>query len=115
MGLDSERLLQERRRALETANEALRQNQQRLQAELYAAERLQNIATLLITARETAELYDQILDAARAILHAAFASMRIFCRERGDGELRLLSHRGLSRSGWIRYSDIFRIFCRRLN
>jgi PAS domain S-box-containing protein len=93
----SELLLQERTRALEAANEALRQNQHRLEAELYAAERLQNVATQLLGSRGTVELYEEILDVARAILHADFASIQMFYPERGpSGELRLLSHRGFS-------------------
>ena len=96
MEIEAGRLLQEHTRALESANEALRQNQQKLAAELDAAERLQNVATQLIRTRGTTELYEQILDTAKAILHADFASIQQFYPERGDGELLLLGHRGFS-------------------
>ena len=106
---ESERLLRQQGRAFEAAdNEALPQNQQALAAELDAAVRLQSVATQLISTRGTAELFEQILDAVKAILHADFASIQIFHPERGtDGELRLLGHRGFSdeairRWEWVR-------------
>jgi PAS domain S-box-containing protein len=78
-------------------NEALHQSQQLLASELDAAERLQRVATQLISADGTDALYEQILDAETAILHADFASIQQFYPERGtSGELRLLGHRGFS-------------------
>jgi PAS domain S-box-containing protein len=51
----------------------------------------------LINAHGTDALYEEILDAARSILRADFASIQMFYPERGtNGELRLLGHRGFS-------------------
>lgn len=108
MDPESERLLQDGAPTLEAAHEALRQNQQRLAAELNIAERLQNIATQLISTRGTPELFERILDALSAILHADFASIQMFYPERGiHGELRLLGHRAFSKEAaqrweWVR-------------
>lgn len=108
---ESEWLLQERIRALEAANdEALRQNQQDLATELEAVTRIQRVATQLISTRGTAELYEQILDSVKTILHADFASIQMFYPERGThGELRLLGYRGFSQEAakrweWVRLS-----------
>jgi two-component system, cell cycle sensor histidine kinase and response regulator CckA len=105
---ESERAFRERTLAFESAIEALRQDRQRLEAELDVAARLQSVATQLISTRGTAELYEEILDATRAILHADFASIQMFHPERGtQGELRLLGHRGFSEEAathweWVR-------------
>src|SRR5215472_7588814 len=65
--------------------------------ELDSAQRLQHVATQLITAQGTEALYEQILDTTRALLHADFASIQMFYPECGpDGELRLMGHRGFS-------------------
>lgn len=95
---ESERPLGGQTRSLEAAeDEALPQNQQQLAAELDAAVRLQSVATQLINTRGTAELFDEILDAVRAILHADLASIHMFHPEGGaHGELQLLGHRGFS-------------------
>ena len=103
-----ERLVLEQSRALEAANAALRQSEHILAAELDAAQRLQHIATQLISADGIEALHDQILDTAVAILHSDFASIQMFYPERGtNGELRLLGHRGFSadaakRWEWVR-------------
>src|SRR5436190_24396839 len=82
---------QEQSRQTEDSGEALRQS------ELDAAQRLQQIATQSIDARGIEALYEQILDAAMAILHSDFASLQMFHPERGSsGKLRLLGHRGFS-------------------
>src|SRR5215468_3598342 len=92
-----ERLVEERTRELAAANEARRQSEQMIAMELDAAQRLQHVATQLITARGAEELYEQILDTTRALLHADFASIQMFYPERGaDGELRLVGQRGFS-------------------
>jgi PAS domain S-box-containing protein len=95
----------EQGRALEVVGDgALHQDQQRLAAELDTAVRLQSVATQLISTRGTAELFEQILDAARAILRADFASIQMFHPERGtQGELRLLGHRGFSKEAAKRW------------
>lgn len=60
-------------------------------------QRLQHIATQLITADGIEALYEQILDTAMAILQSDFASIQMFYPERGtNGELRLLGHRGFN-------------------
>jgi two-component system, cell cycle sensor histidine kinase and response regulator CckA len=108
--LELKRLVEERTRELEAANEALRKSQQVLAREIDAAERLQQVATQLMTAQGTEVLYDQVLDTALAILRADFASIHIFYPERGThGELQFLSHRGLNAQAarhweWIRAS-----------
>ena len=103
-----ERQVRERTLELQNANEALRRSQQVLATELDTAQRLQHVATLLINARETGTLYEQILDTVMAILHADFSSIQMFHPERGTtGELRLLGHRGFNaeaakRWEWVR-------------
>ena len=90
-------LLRERTLALEAAQAALHRSEQELAAELEASQHLQQIATQLITAQGTGKLLEEVLDAARAIVHADFAGIQMYYPERGtSGELRLLSHRGFS-------------------
>jgi PAS domain S-box-containing protein len=91
----------ERRRA----DEELRKTQRQLASELAATQRLQQISTQLIHASDVEVLYDQILDAAVAMMRSDFASMQMFCPERG--ELRLLAHRGFNPTAaafweWVR-------------
>jgi PAS domain S-box-containing protein len=86
--------MRERARELKDSKESLRQNEQTHEEEL---ETLQQVATQGITASGIESLYDQILDAALAILHADLASIQMVHPERGGtGELKLLSHRGFS-------------------
>jgi len=93
MESELQRSVRELTRELEAAREACRQSEQILAMELDAAQRLQRVATQLISAQGTAELYEQILDAAVAVLHADFASIQMVCPERGtNGELRLIGH-----------------------
>jgi PAS domain-containing protein len=108
MESELERRVAERTRELQKANEALQQSQQMFAGELDIAQRLQHVATELISARGTQALYEQILDTAMAILHADFASIQKFYPERAtNGELQLLGHRGFSLDAaanweWIR-------------
>lgn len=96
MESDLERL-RERIRELEIANEALRQSEQMLATELEIGQLLQHVAVQSINSYGSGPLYQQILNAARAILHSDFASIQMFYPERGSsGELRLLGHRGFS-------------------
>jgi len=93
-------------RALELENEALRRREQVLAREL---EDLQQVATQLIAADGVQELYAQILSTALAILRADFATIQLYEPNRGNGELRLLDHRGLSEAAaiqweWVRSS-----------
>ncbi len=108
MGSELPQRLREPTRKLEDANQTVRQNEQMLTTELQAAQHLQHVATQLINTRGTQALYEQILDAAMAVLHSDFASIQMFYPERGtNGELRLLGHRGFSaeatkRWEWVR-------------
>jgi PAS domain S-box-containing protein len=89
--------MRERTRELVAALEQLHSIDQRLSLEVEAAQRLQQVATQLITAQGTQALYEQILDAAHSLLRADFASIQMLYPDRGtDGELVLLSHRGFS-------------------
>ena len=96
--------LRERTRDLEVANEALRQREKTLSADL---ETLQQVATQLSNTQGIYGLYERILDSAIAILHADFATIQMFYPERGaTGALRLLGHRGfnseaLKRWEWV--------------
>jgi PAS domain S-box-containing protein len=74
------------------AQEALRESQRQLLAELAATQQLHRISTQLIHASDPEALYEKILDAAVAIMRSDFASMQMFYPQRG--ELRLLAHRG---------------------
>jgi len=76
------------------AEEALRATQRQLVSELAATRQLQKISTQLIHANDAQVLYEEILEAAVAIMHSDFASMQMFYPERG--ELRLLAHRGFN-------------------
>jgi GAF domain-containing protein len=68
-----------------------------LASELDAAERLQQVATQLVTIHGTEALFDKILDAAEAIMHSDFASIQIYYPEHGaNGALRLVGHRGFN-------------------
>jgi PAS domain S-box-containing protein len=92
-----ERRVRERTRELEDENRALRQREENLAAELNAASRLHEVIAQLIAADNVETLYQQILDAVMAILHADFASIQLFHPERGPGgELQLTGHRGFN-------------------
>jgi len=68
-----------------------------LAGELAATQHLQEISTRLIAEENSELLYQQLLDAAIAIMHSDFASMQMLYPERGEnGELRLLAFRGFS-------------------
>jgi PAS domain S-box-containing protein len=86
------------------ANPATPGRDHRLDEELEATERLQQVATQLMNARGAEALFEQVLDAAVGILHSDFASLQMFHPERGNrGELRLLGHRGFSREAAKRW------------
>jgi PAS domain S-box-containing protein len=108
MESELEKLLQDRLRALEAANQMLSRNQQAVTAKLYVAELLQDVILELTSSRNIDELYEQILDTLMAILHSDFASLQMLHPERGPGgELRLLGHRGFSAEAarhweWVR-------------
>jgi PAS domain S-box-containing protein len=94
---ESQRPGQEESQTLETATAALRQSERMLAAEGESLERLQQVATKLISAQGIEALYEEILDTLQAIMCAHLASIQMFYPERGtSGELRLLGHRGFS-------------------
>jgi PAS domain S-box-containing protein len=68
-----------------------RESRAKLARELEDAKQLQRISSLLIEDESGAELYEHILDAAMAIMHAEFGSIQMLDSERG--ELRLLACR----------------------
>jgi PAS domain S-box-containing protein len=79
------------------AVDALRESEKNLEAELHSAQALQKVSTKLIQGGEIETLYEKLIDAAMAIMHADFASMQMLYPERGEGgELRLLTYRGYS-------------------
>jgi PAS domain S-box-containing protein len=84
-------------REMQAASPATQGSENRFEAELDATERLQQVATQLINARGEEALFEQVLDAARAIMRSDTASIQMFHPERGNsGELRLLGHRGFT-------------------
>lgn len=76
----------------QAAHEALRRSEELLALEVEVAQRLQQLATQLISARGAQALYEQILHTAQFLVRADFASMQMFHPERG--ELQLLCHCG---------------------
>src|SRR4051812_7180499 len=77
---------------------------QMLEEERESAERLQQVATKLMSAEGVQALYEQILDALQAITGAHFASIQMYYPERGaHGELRLLGHRGFNQQAAERW------------
>ena len=97
MGSKIDKRVQKRTRETQNADTALRQSGPTLVAALEAAQHLQRIANQLINARGTEALYEQILDAALAIMHSDYASIQTFHAEPGThGKLKLLGYRGFS-------------------
>ncbi len=81
----------------EKAETALRDSEERLSAELAATQQLQETSTQLIGEDNVEALYEQILDAAVAIMRSQFASIQTLYREHGPGgELGLLAYRGFN-------------------
>ncbi len=77
------------------ADEALRESEAQLEAELADTKLLQSISGELISEENVEVLYERILDAAVAIMRSQYASMQMLYPERGSGgEVRLLAHRG---------------------
>jgi two-component sensor histidine kinase len=70
-------------------------SQERLAKELTATQRLQEISSELLGERQVEGLYKKIVDAAASIMHSDFASMQLYCPDRG--ELWLLAYRGFDR------------------
>lgn len=77
--------------------QALRDSEARLEAELADSRLLQAISSQLIGERSDDVLYEKLIDAAAQIMRSDYASMQILDPERGSGgELRLLAFRGFA-------------------
>jgi PAS domain S-box-containing protein len=74
------------------AEEALRESEARLAAELADAQQLQKISSQLIEQDDVGALYEQILDAALAVMRAEMGSLQMLVPEKN--ELYLLAWRG---------------------
>jgi len=71
-------------------------SEKRLEQELEATKRLQEISAALVQEGDTSAIYERILDAAVSVMSSDSASMQILHPERGKGgELNLIAHRGL--------------------
>lgn len=73
-------------------DDALRQSEGKMAAELADTRQLQHLSSRLIHEDDTNALYDQILDAAKAVMHSDMASLQVLDPVRN--ELRLLGHKG---------------------
>ncbi len=79
------------------AETALRESEEELSLELAATQQLQETSTQLVREDKVEALYEQILDAAVAIMRSEFASIQMLYPERGPaGELGLLGYRGFN-------------------
>ncbi len=78
------------------ADEALHRAQTQLEAELADTRLLASVSAAMAHEENIEVLYDQLIDAAVAIMRSDFASMQMLVPERRDGrgELLLLAHRG---------------------
>jgi signal transduction histidine kinase/DNA-binding response OmpR family regulator len=106
--VDLFRSKQELARRVEERTEALVASERRLAAELESFRRLQQVSTRMISEENPQSLYEQILDAATAIMRSEYASIQMYYPERGPaGELRLLGFRGFNANAarfweWVR-------------
>jgi signal transduction histidine kinase len=72
-------------------------NSQEWARELADSEVLHDISTQLINENRTEDLYQKIVEAACTIMRSEFASLQMYCAERGvAGELQLLAFRGFT-------------------
>ena len=67
------------------SEEALRESNAHLEAELVDIKLLQSISAELLPENNTQELYEKIIDAAMKIMHSDYASMQMLYPERGKG------------------------------
>jgi PAS domain S-box-containing protein len=78
----------------QNAEQALRQSEEALARELAATQHLQQISTQMIQEGHPGPLYEQILDAAMAVMGSQMASIQTV--DKSQGALRLLAFRGFS-------------------
>jgi PAS domain S-box-containing protein len=78
------------------AEAALHESKATLQLELEDSKLLQAISSEIVFERKLETLYQKLVDAAVVIMRSDFASMQMYCPERGDGELRLLANHGFA-------------------
>jgi PAS domain S-box-containing protein len=84
-------------RELKQAEQALRESQSQIAAELADTQLLQRLSADMAGETEAQSLYEKIMDAAVQIMRSDFASMQMLYPERGEaGELRLLAFRGFN-------------------
>lgn len=76
------------------AEEALRESQRRLEAELDMALRLRDLSTQIISGGDVQKLYEQMLDTAMSIMHSDCASMQTVRPDNSGNVLHLLAWRG---------------------
>ena len=87
---------------------SLRDSERRLERELTATQHLQSVGAVLIEGGDSSALYQEIVDAAAAIMASDFASMQMYHPDRGtNGELQLLATRGFDPAAtkfwtWVR-------------
>src|SRR5262245_11348724 len=97
----------ERRRS----KRALHESERRSRRELVDTQLLQRLSAQLLEGQGTALLYETLVDAAKSIMHSAFASMQMVCHDHGrQGELRLIASRGFGEQTrrqweWVRAND----------
>jgi PAS domain S-box-containing protein len=90
--LEQHRTAQERR----DAQEEVERHRRQLETELADSKLLQRVSATLIREDDEHALYETIVDAAATIARSEFASLQMFCPERGEaGEFKLLAWRGL--------------------
>src|SRR5262245_9767104 len=77
---------------------ALRETQQRLEAELADSKLLQAVSAAAIQEEDVAGLYETIVDAVQALMRSDFASMQMVEHEGDVPVLRLLAFRGFTPS-----------------
>jgi len=80
--------------ARKRADQAFRESREQLAVELAGMQRLQDLSGQLIRENNIDALYEQVLDAAVAIMRSDFASIQMY--DLAADELRLLGHRGFN-------------------
>src|SRR5262245_47852394 len=88
--------------------DALRDSERRLSAELADTQLLQRLSAQLIEGQGSGSMYETLVDAAKSIMHSDFAAMQMLYPDRGPrGELHLIASRGFDdaarrRLEWVR-------------